>query len=137
MKKFFTLMLCLITLSITMVSCGDDEPGDGGSLKGKWYVFNLPDKYSEDYFGQAYHFVNKNTVDYYATIAGSPRWTDYFSSEELPSPLKGYYIQEGCVQTYTYYVEDNKVYIPMQGVNLTISGDELIKDGGARFTRKK
>ena len=34
MKKFFTLMLCLITLSITMVSCGDDEPGDGGKESG-------------------------------------------------------------------------------------------------------
>ncbi len=123
-------MSLALIMATGLLSCSKDDPKD--SLSG-WYAF-LP---SDDYMGQAYHFINSNTVEYYPTISESPRWTGYFRSEELTGPMRGYYIQEGCYHNYTYEVIDNKVYIPMKGTILTINGKTLISEGSAlRFTKQ-
>lgn len=133
MKKTLFFLSLVIMSIVGLSSCGDDSPS-GGGLKG-WYAAELPSKGSDDWGGKAYHFTNKNTCIYYSMISGSPRWTGF--SESLPSPLSGYYVQSGCGETYTYEVIDNKVYIPMQGVILTIDGKTLSKDGsGTRFTKR-
>lgn len=129
------MTLILAVIGIGFASCGDDEPSDASGLKGKWYASQLPSKGSDDYGGRAYYFESKNTVVYYPTIAGAPRWTGYFSSEQLPGPMKGYYIQEGNGQTYTYEVHEGKIYIPMKGTIMTISGNTLREDGGGTYTK--
>ena len=136
MKKTIKLMSIGMIMAMCLISCDKDDSKD--SLIG-WYVANLPAKGSSDYGGSAYHFINSNTVEYYDMIAGSPIWEwkgDNYS-EKLPSPLKGYYIQEDIVATYTYEVIDNKVYIPMKGTILTISGNDLIPDTAVRFKYTK
>ncbi len=135
MKKTLRLMplAMIMVMAAGLISCSDDDSGND-SLNG-WYAAYLPAKGSSDYTGQAYHFINSNTVEYYPTISGSPRWTGYFSSEELPAPMDGYYIQAGNVQNYTYELIDNKIIIPMRGTILTISGNDLLPDGGGRFTK--
>lgn len=134
MKKALKLMSLFLIMATGLISCSKDDPKD--SLSG-WYAAYLPAKGSSDYNGQAYKFVNSNTVEYYPTISGSPRWTGYFSSEELTGPMRGYYIQTGCYNTYTYEVIDNKVYIPMKGTILTINGNTLVSEGSSvRFTKK-
>ena len=132
MKKVLLLFTVVLVAMVGFTSCSDDEPS--GALSG-WYAADLPSKGSDDYFGSAYHFINGNTVEHYPTIAGTPRWTGYFSSQALPSPMNGYYIQADMYQTYTYSVIDNKVYIPSQGAILTISGNSLIKDGGRTYRK--
>ena len=141
MKKTIKLMSIGMIMAMCLISCNKDDSKD--SLIG-WYVANLPAKGSSDYGGSAYHFINSNTVEYYGTVAGSPIWVHSNGvnySEELPSPLKGYYIQEDIVATYTYTVIDNnKIYIPKQGDIgriLTISGNDLIPDTAARFKYTK
>ena len=126
MKKVLMLLSIVLVAMAAFTSCSDDD--DKGGLSG-WYAAQLPSKGSSDYSGQAYNFISGNTVEYYPTIAGAPRWTDFFRSEALTGPMSGYYIQEGNRQTYTYNVIDNKVYIPMQGTILTIDGKSLRKDG--------
>ena len=130
MKKLLFIFTAILISVIGLTSCSNDEPS--GGLSG-WYASQLPAKGSSDYGGRAYRFVNKNTVEYYPTIAGTPRW-DF--SEQLSGSMKGYYIQQGVSYSYTYQMDGNKVYIPMQGVILTISGNSLIKDGGGTFTKK-
>lgn len=118
---------------VGFASCGgDDEPS--GSLSG-WYAAQLPSKGSDDYSGKAYNFVSSNTVYYYNYISGAPRWTGF--SEALTGPMSGYYIQEGGYESYTYEIIDNKVYIPMQGVILTIEGKNLRREGTSTVYTKK
>ena len=127
---YFLALVVLIPMTATLTSCGDDDPSDG--LSG-WYAAQLPSKGSSDYDGKVYHFINGNTVVYYNFVSGKARW-DY--SEQL-SGVKGYYVQEGAGETYTYHVIDNKVYIPMQGRILTISGKSLRLDGSSlTFTKQ-
>ena len=132
MKKTIKLMSIGMIMAMCLISCDKDEGLTG------WYAMNLPAKGSREAGGWAYHFINSNTVEYYPTISGSPRWEwkgeNY--SEALPSPMNGYYIQAGNVQHYTYEVIDNKVYIPMQGVILTISGNKLLPDGGGNYIKQ-
>ena len=125
MKKNIKLMSIGMIMAMCLISCNKDEGLTG------WYAMNLPAKGSSDYGGWAYHFINSNTVEFYSTISGSPRWGVVGAgSDALPIPMNGYYVQGGNAQHYTYEVRDNKVYIPMQGVILTISGNKLLPDGG-------
>ena len=121
MKKTIKLMSIGMIMAMCLISCNKDEGLSG------WYARNLPVKGSREAGGWAYHFINSNTVEYYFAIAGS-RLPG--CPEELPSPMNGYYIDSNDMWTYTYEVKDNKVYIPMQGVLLTISGNKLLPDGG-------
>ena len=125
MKKTIKLMSIGMIMAMCLISCNKDEGLTG------WYAMNLPAKGSREAGGWAYHFINSNTVEYYPTISGSPRWGVVGAgSDALPIPMNGYYIQAGNVQHYTYEVKNNKVYIPMQGVILTISGNKLVPEGG-------
>ena len=85
-----------------------------------------------------YYFENCNTVRYYDNIAGYPHWGAVPTySTALPSPMNGYYAQALFeYTTYTYKIIDNKLYIPLQGVIITISGNNLVQDGGLTFTKK-
>ena len=132
MKKTIKLMSIGMIMAMCLISCDKDEGLTG------WYAMNLPAKGSSDYGGRAYHFINSNTVEFYPTISGSPRWSSSKGniSEALPSPMNFHYIQAGNVQNYTYEVIDNKVYIPMQGVIMTISGNNLLVDGGGKYTKQ-
>ncbi len=82
-------------------------------------------------WGSVYHFINGNTVRYYAGASygkhgiyykqiGSSNW--YVEYSEEPS-------------TYTYEVEGNKVIIPMKGTIMTKSGNTLIVDGGGTYIK--
>lgn len=132
MKKFIITFSIIITMVLGMSSCSKDEPG--GKLTGNWYAAQLPNKGDKDWGGRAYYFNSSNTVTYYPMISGSTYWGVQWS-EELTGPMKGYYIQGGIKETYTYTVSDNKIIIPMQGVILTIDGNTLYKDGGGVFTK--
>ena len=129
------LFLSMIVIAVVgLTACGDDdEPADGSHGLSGWYASQLPSKGSDDWGGRAYNFINGNTVEYYPTISGSPRWTG--NSEALPGPMSGYYIQQGIRESYTYEIRDNKVYIPLQGTILTINGNTLTRDGGGVFTK--
>lgn len=130
----FTLVLLAAIACTGILSCSDDNDGGSSSLNGKWYVSGLPTSY-HDYTGKAYHFMSKNTLRYYNYIANYRHWDNL--SEELPQVGSGYYIQKGVYETYTYYVNDNKIYIPQQGRILTISGNKLYLDGSSMtFTRR-
>ena len=135
MKKLLSLLLFVSAL-LTFSSCGDDEPK--GGISGVYYT-NLPGKDgpSHDWTGKVYNFVNDNTVVYYNYVADFAYWTGYSSSESLSSiGLSGYYCQQGCGVSYTYNIIDNKVYIPMQGVILTIDGKNLRQDGSSSVWKK-
>lgn len=132
--KIWMMTLILSVIGIGFAACGDDdEPTDASSLQGKWYASQLPSKGSDDWGGRAYYFESKNTVIYYPTIAGTPRWTG--DSEQLTGPMKGYYIQSGNGKSYTYEVLEGKIYIPMKGTIMTISGNTLREDGGNTYTK--
>lgn len=131
MKKVLLLFTVVLVAMVGFTSCSDDEPS--GALSG-WYAAQLPSIGSSDYSGKAYNFVSGNTVYYYNYISGSRYWSGM--SEALTGPMSGYYIQSGCHETYTYEVIDNKVYIPMQGVILTIDGNTLRRDGSSMTYRK-
>lgn len=134
--KNWIIALFVTVIGIGFNACSDDEPSGGSSLKGNWYAAQLPSKGSSDYSGRAYYFESKNTVIYYSTISGSPRWDGYANSEALPGPMSGYYVQLGNGKTYTYEVIDGKIYIPMKGTIMTISGNTLREDGGGTYTKK-
>lgn len=125
MKRTLLLLSVALLATICLSSCSDDP---SGKLSG-WYAAQLPSKGSSDYTGKAYNFVSDNTVYYYNFVSGSSYWGGM--SEALSGPMSGYYIQAGCHETYTYELIDNKVYIPMQGVILTVDGKSLYKDGSS------
>lgn len=126
------MLAILIPMVLELSSCSKDEPD--GKLIGNWYAAQLPSKGDSDWGGRAYYFNNSNTVTYYPMISGTTYWGAQWS-EELTGPMKGYYIQGGVKETYTYTLQDNKIIIPMQGVILTIDGNTLLKDGGGQFTK--
>lgn len=132
MKKVLMLFTVVLVAMAGFTSCSDDD--DKGGLSG-WYAAQLPSKGSSDYTGKAYNFVSGNTVYYYNYISGTSYWSGM--SEALTGPMSGYYVQSGCNETYTYEIIDNKVYIPMQGVILTIDGNSLRRDGSSLVFTKR
>lgn len=139
MKTFRMIGALLVAVCMTyvMVSCGDDDAPGGGSSKGlvgNWYAANLPSSFN-DFTGRAYYFKSKNTVVYYNFVANYRHWDGM--SQALTGRMSGYYIQRDCGETYTYTVVDNKIYIPTQGVILTIQGNSLYRDGSSMVFMKR
>ena len=81
---------------------------------------------SGDYFANVYNFINNNTVEFIIihSVGGSGNST-------VPGHSDWYYYNKS---TYTFYIEDNKIYIPLDGTILTIVDNRtLVKDGGPTF----
>lgn len=74
-------------------------------------------------------FVNGNTVKYYDCLHNYKHWDNEYGKWSEPLGYGNWYFQSGCDERATYYIEDNKIYIPMKGIILTIEGDNLYEDG--------
>ncbi len=119
LKSLF-LILGLVFSVTAMTACSDD---DEGGLSG---VYGY--KSSNDW-GAVYHFINGNTVRYYA---GASYGKAFGANKQIGS--SNWYCNDEP-STYTYEMEGNKVIIPMKGTIMTKSGNSLIVDGGPTFIK--
>ena len=81
--------------------------------------------------GSCYNFINHNTVIYYPNSTLSYTASGYVGNSWWSVSDQG--------ETYTYTFEDNKIYIPQQGIKgtiLTKSGKVLIEDGSSKEFHK-
>ena len=125
--KFLPFFIMAFVVSLGLYSCVD---GEDSGISG--YYSRPPYEGWEGYqFRRVLHFVNKNTVINYDYVANGKYWKydigDF--SEPFPEHI-GWYIQEGCAETYTYTKYGDKIYIT-DGTILTVvdNGDGLIEDG--------
>ena len=114
----------------------------------KWPYRDDPNLIELHQYAQSYevciHFINSNTLEVF--------YTDYDMAYKLGSSgasgkLLLYSIDLGSVvgkvgqyaygssgTAYTYEKIDNKIYVPLWGEIFTIIGDDLLRDGGGRWT---
>lgn len=140
LKKTITYSLLLISLIATSGCRKDDD----NKLRGFWAT-NI--EYTQFYdhswchfIDQVYEFVNDNTVRCYGDLYDT--WGDvdvdvdvkYDTTIKLNG--KTWYVCNNR-GTYSYTLKDNKVYIPMKGEILTLSGNTLIQDGSSEYFKKQ
>lgn len=121
--KFVIITLAIAVMGISFTGCSK-ENGGNGKIRG---LDLRIDKYGGRDGGQrawGLDFVNGNTVIYYDRLHDYKHWE---FSEALG--FGNWYFQEGCDERATYYIDDNKIYIPMKGIILTIEGNSLYPDG--------
>ncbi len=124
MKKLMSYMLGIITILVCgfATSCSSDDDKAISGVYG----------YTKDgSSGSCYNFINHNTVVYYPYSTLSYTASGYVGNSYWGLDSEG--------QTYTYTFEDNKIYIPQQGIKGTIftkSGDVLIEEGTSIEFRK-
>lgn len=120
---FVIITLAIAVMGISFTGCSK-ENGGNGKIRG---LYLRIDKYGGRDGGQrawGLDFVNGNTVIYYDRLRDYKHWE---FSEALG--FGNWYFQEGCDERATYYIDDNKIYIPMKGIILTIEGNSLYPDG--------
>lgn len=117
---FFIGILMIFGCCIT-TSCNNDEDIMSGVYG---YV-------KDGNSGSCYYFINHNTLIYYPKSTLSYTASGYIGNSWWSLSDNG--------ETYTYTFEDNKIYIPQQGVKgtiLTKSGQVLIEDGSSKEYHK-
>lgn len=125
-KLFFFLIGIAATLGcFVLSSCSDEDKDVMSGVYG-----NVSDVSNN--IGSCYNFINHNTLVYYpnATLSYVPQGKTIGES---------YWSSEWDGEVYTYTFEDNKIYIPQQGLKgviLTKSGDILIEDGSSKEFKK-
>ncbi|MBQ8191098.1 MAG: hypothetical protein IJZ45_04975 [Bacteroidaceae bacterium] len=129
MKKFKNYLfqtICLTVLGFSLFACSEDD--EGASLSG---IYLTP---ANTGWGhpccQGLYFINGNTVKVYDYLFNYEHWGDasvYFG--QYNNSL--WFFQEDCDVNATYSVIDNKVYIPSEGMILTIEGDLLVPEGSS------
>lgn len=123
MKKLFNFMLVafiMIVMGFSFTGCSKES---AGKIRGLYLRIVKYD--GERHRAWGLDFVNGNTVKYYDRLHDYKHWDEW--SESLG--YGNWYFQSGCDERATYYIEDNKIYIPMKGIILTIEGDNLYEDG--------
>ena len=122
-KLFFFLIGIVVSISCSLLSsCSDEDTNDISGVYG-----NVSNN-----IGSCYNFINYNTLVYYpnATLSYVPQGKTIGES---------YWSSTWEGEVYTYSFEDNKIYIPQQGIKgviLTKSGDILIEDGTSKEFKK-
>lgn len=129
MKNLFNFMLVafmMIVMGFSFTGCTKES---AGKIRG---LYLRIDKYGGRDGGQrawGLDFVNGNTVKYYDRLHDYKHWDDEHGKWSESLGYGNWYFQSGCDERATYYIEDNKIYIPMKGIILTIEGDNLYPDG--------
>lgn len=137
LKKITAYSLVLLSL-IAISACSKD---DDNNLKGFWATDEVFISYKENYHTVSYNhilyvieFVNHNTLNYYDDLIDKNlEGFGYKTSININGKI--WYCNNPS--TYTYTFEDNKVYIPMRGEILTLSGKKLFKDGSSEVFTKQ
>lgn len=122
MKKYLLFIVATLTL-LSICSCNKQET-KGSKISGMYKTEGV--SISSMNFANVYNFINYNTVEFFViySVGGSGYST-------VPGHSDWYYNHKS---TYTYYIEDNKIYIPLDGTILTIVDNrKLVKDGGPTF----
>lgn len=127
----YLMLMVIATFSLTFVSCGDD---DDTKLSGLY----VDESYQWSNTAHAYYFQNKNTVLFIPFAhKGSTPDDEFYGRPIREIENTGWYEVEGHpTVTYTYSIKDNKVFIPMDGVILTISDGRLYQEGSSSFFTK-
>lgn len=129
MKKnsIIYFVVAVVCAAIGFVSCDDDSDNGLSGLYGDETLLWGNTTHT-------YYFQNSNTV-LWIPFAHRGKYipedeaiyADYTTKEIAKT---GWYEVEGHpAVTYTYTYQDNKIYIPMQGVILTKQGNRLYEDG--------
>ena len=136
MKKYLTYLFLtsfVLLMSFSFTSCSD-EGGDSG-LSGL-YMTPASEGWKGHNFCKGLEFINGNTVKVYDYICDYKYWEEPASSSSIG--YKNWYYQTGADRRATYTIVDNKVYVPNEGMILTIEGDKLYRDGsGTPYTKCK
>lgn len=129
--KTFRMIGCLLAavcMCLGMVSCGDDDDDD---VVGHWYMreTDADNKKYGALYDEAYHFVSKNTVIWYSWVYYRNEYPDHDDFHKLTGSMSNYYAFDG--RTYTYTIQEGKIYIPNKGEILTITQNGLCKEGSS------
>ncbi len=124
MKKLISYFIGVVMIMVCGIatSCSSNDDDTMSGVYG--YV-------KDGNTGSCYNFINHNTVIYYPYSILSYTASGYVG--------QSYWGLNSDGQTYTYTFDDNKIYIPQQGVKgtiLTKSGDVLIEEGSSIEFRK-
>lgn len=118
-------LLVAVCICLGMVSCGDDDD----DVVGHWYMRECnPNTYGQVY-DEAYHFVSKNTVNYYTGVWSRNEYPDHDEFRRLPGSMSDYYAFGST--TFTYIIKEDKIYIPSKNEILTITKNGLCKEGSS------
>ena len=114
------MVFAMITVGLSFVACEKEEDAFSG-----FYLTEPWDWDGVHMHCKALNFINKNTVKVYGTVLNYEHWGEY--SEYIG--IDYWYIQDYSMATYS--VIENKIYIPSEGMILTIDGDKLYPDGSS------
>lgn len=134
--NYLIITLAIAVMGISFTGCSKENGGKG--LKGL-YLTPAWDWDGTHKWRKGIDFINGNTVKMYDYIMNYKHWyNDIIGDFSEPLGYENWYFQEGCDRRATYYLEGNKVYIPMEGMILTIEGNTLYPDGsGTSYTKCK
>lgn len=126
-EKFFVLFAMMV-VGLSFVACEKEED----ALRG--FYLTEPWSYDEVHLEcKALDFKNKNTVIVYDDVLNFEHWqNDIWGNFSKYLGIDNWYVQDGVGAMATYSVIENKIYIPNEGMILTIEGDKLYPDGSSR-----
>lgn len=126
MKKIISIMFAIV-VALSFVSC---ENASSSKISGMWIAqtgggtVKTPDRTFI-----VLDFVNKNTVNIYYSVADVNDL--YEGSKPFPNHSGYYYNPE--YKTYTYAIEDNKIFIT-NGYILTIVSKNCLRQDGESYS---
>lgn len=141
-------MLCLLLGLVFFSSCDkdDDEAGGGGGIMGYWLPLTdlrdmareavEEDNADEDGFtggAVSYRFLNANTVESFTTNCYIGHKSGAFHTETISGKTVSFVAEN--VRTYTYVLDDNKVYITDGTIGTLVNGE--LRVDGLLFTFQK
>ena len=134
MKKLFKYALIAITVIVMGFAFTGCSKEGSGKIRGLYLrITGVPGEQR----AWGLDFVNGNTVKYYDRLHDYKHWDDEYGKFSKSLGHGNWYYQEGCDERATYYIDDNKIYIPMKGIILTIEGNNLYEDGsGTPYTKQ-
>lgn len=124
MKKLIFFLVSM-ALAFGLNSC-EDQTIRSSKISGMYKTNGT--NMSNYTLANVYNFKNSNTVEFLIIHSKC-------SNGEVTVPgHSGWYYYPNQTHTYSYYIDGNKIYIPLDGAILTIVNDRtLVKDGGSTF----